>query len=72
MNMATKILITLFFIATNSIAGTTISEEFLTNSQDMRLYQTESSSDDDTEGDKEEQDSTGTPTELILDTEPEC
>lgn len=71
MNMATKFLITLFFIATNSIAGTT-TEEFRTNSQDMRLYQAQSSSEGNTGSDEGEQESTGTPTELILDAEPEC
>jgi len=71
MNMANKIMIALFFIAASSIAGAT-AEEFWMNAQDMRLYQTESSPDEDGESDQEERDSTGTPTELILDTEPEC
>ncbi len=71
MNMATKILIVLLFIATNSLADTTI-EEFRSGSQDMRLYQAESSSGGDTGSDEGEQESTGTPTELILDAEPEC
>ncbi len=71
MNMATKTLIALLFIATNSLADTTI-EEFRSGSQDMRLYQAESSSGDDVGSDEGEQGSTGTPTELILDAEPEC
>ncbi len=70
MNIA-RLLIALFLVSSSSIAGT-IHEAFPANMQDVRLYQSGSSSNDNAEDAEEEEQSSGTPDELLLETEPEC
>lgn len=69
--MASKILIALFLVATNCMAGT-INADYWATSQGERMYQTQSASGDNTDSDEERKSGTGTPTDLILDAEPEC
>lgn len=66
MKIIAKSLIALWLVALSSIAGSAYDHSQV-SPYDGRVYQAQSTDDDDAE-----QDSTGTPTDLILDTEPEC
>ncbi len=72
MQIISKILISLLFVTTCSMADA-INAEFSNNSFLERLYQTQSteSDTDNTDNDSNE-DSSGTPIDLILEVEPEC